>query len=201
MLVNRSWVHGQQQLAAQPFVVSDVAVMHEKPIAPTKGVAIGLLDRCSGSGPHMRQEQWAADLGGKLEQVLIAPGRNDAAKQRRLGAVVIPAQPGPVTVGYRHVRGVPAALLDQRPLRVVQQFLGRDRGTQVCDPTTHGILFSRRVGFIVARGHPPAGRIQRCATCSRAVSRISRCTKPSLRITGGGISNGYGGGLPIEVLT
>src|ERR1700722_6993580 len=86
------WVHGQQQLAAQPFVVSDVAVMHEKPIVLTKGGAIGLLDRCSGSGLHMRQDQWAADLGGKLEQVLIAPGRNDAAKQRWLGAVGIPAQ-------------------------------------------------------------------------------------------------------------
>src|SRR5277367_2044430 len=119
----------------------------------------------------------------------------------RASATSLSPRTGPVAVGYRHVRGVPAALLDQRPLRVVQQFLGRDRGTQVCDPTTHGILFSRRVGFIVARGHPAAGRIQLCAICSRAVSRISRCTKPSLRITGGGISNGYGGGLPIEVLT
>jgi hypothetical protein len=61
----------------------------------------------------MREEQRAADLGGEFEQILITPGRNDAAKQRGLVASVIPAQAGPVTVGQCHVRGVAAALLNQ----------------------------------------------------------------------------------------
>ena len=47
--------------------VGDGVVVHEKPIAPAKRVAIGLLHRCSGSDPHMRQEQWVADLAGVLE--------------------------------------------------------------------------------------------------------------------------------------
>ena len=119
---------------------------------------------------------------GELEQILVAPRRNDAAKQGRLVAAVIPAQSGPVAVGQRHVRGVATALLNQRPLGIVQQFLRRDRAAQVCDPTTHGIL-SHDKSFHRGTRHARAGRIQRFTACSRTVPRISMCTKPSLRIT------------------
>jgi len=100
----------------------------------------------------------------------------------RLVAAVIPAQSGPVAVGQRHVRGVATALLNQRPLGIVQQFLRRDRAAQVCDPTTHGIL-SHDKSFHRGTRHARAGRIQRFTACSRTVPRISMCTKPSLRIT------------------
>jgi len=59
--------------------------------------------------------------------------------------VVVPARPGPVAVGYRHVFGACRRLgsISDRSGSCSSSLGG---GTQVRDPTTHGILFSRRPG-------------------------------------------------------
>src|SRR5262249_24865385 len=93
-------------------------------------------------GADVGKKQPGADLGGQFQQVVVAPRRSDAAKQRRFGPVLVPAQPGAIAIGNLHVWRVPAALLDQRALWIVEQLPGRDRLAQVPNPPTHPRLLA-----------------------------------------------------------
>ena len=103
-------------------------------------MAVRLLNRRAGRRPDVREEQRRRDLARQLAQVAVAPRRGRTVEKSGDVTASVPAEAEPVSVGNRHVRRVPPALLDERALRIVQQLPRLDRAADVPEPTTHDDL-------------------------------------------------------------
>ena len=79
--------------------VADEPVVHPQPAAVAERMAVGLLNGRPDRRADMREEQMRTDVPGELAQVLVIPGRLDAAEDPGDRCGVIPADAEPVPVG------------------------------------------------------------------------------------------------------
>jgi hypothetical protein len=73
----------------------------------------------------VREEQMRTDVAGELAQVLVIPGRLDAAEHPGDRAGVVPADAEPVAVGRLGPEPGVQALVDQRMDRVYITWVSR----------------------------------------------------------------------------
>jgi hypothetical protein len=92
--------------------------VHEQPAAVAERVAVGLLDGRPDRRADVRQEQVRTDVTGELAQVLVIPGRLDAAEDPGNRRGVIPADAEPVAVGRLGSQPGMQPPVDQRMDRV-----------------------------------------------------------------------------------
>src|SRR5204863_8312207 len=130
--------------AAQPQVVINETVMHKQPTTTTEGGAVGLLNRRPRGRANVSQEDRRFDLLRELSQVAVTPSRLDAAVQPGDVPVAVPAQTEPIRVGITTSQAVSAALLNERMLRLIEQYLGPNWISEVRDPTAHPCTVSDR---------------------------------------------------------
>jgi hypothetical protein len=125
-------------LAAQPAPIADEAVVHEQPLATSKGMAIDAGDRRAGRGTDMGEEQVRLQVPAQVAQVLVRPGRPDLAIEARLGVIAaVPAKAEAVAVdaGGR-LKGVDT-LRNQRMRRLGDVVLERSHLSAICNPAAH----------------------------------------------------------------
>src|SRR5436305_13590862 len=116
--------------------------MHEQPTAMPERVTVGLLNWRTCCRAYVGQENRRFDLIRELTQIAVTPSRLDAAIQPGDVLVAIPAQAEAICVGIPTCQAVPAALLNERMLRLVEQYLGPDRISKVGHPTAHSSTLS-----------------------------------------------------------
>jgi hypothetical protein len=150
-------------MAAKP---SMNPLLHEQPPTVPERVAVGLLDSRPDRRPDVREEKVRTDVTRQLAQVLVVPGRLDAAEHPRDRAGVIPADAEPVAVGRLGPEPRMQALVDQRLDRGVQHLRKQDRRARVSQPAAHASL-------LISRGPP-----RRAARSSRLPSASIRTARP-----------------------
>ena len=126
------------QLTADLFVLANLTVMHEQPVAVGEGMTITALDWANGGGAHMGEEQRCFDLPRNTDQVLVVPCRQDITKDARLLVLTLPTKAAPVRICRRDRVTRAEALIDQRVFRQQHKGLGINRRPGIGYPTAHG---------------------------------------------------------------
>jgi hypothetical protein len=115
--------------------------MHPGQLAVNERMAVLLVDRETGRcRADVREEHRRHDLPRQEAEVLIAPRRPDRPELARLVVPleVVPADPEPVAVDRdRHLLRPDRLPLDQRVLRPIEQIIGENRLSDVCEVTAH----------------------------------------------------------------
>ena len=120
--------------------IAHLAVVHEGPVFPDEGVAIGSGDGRARGGPHMREKQLGLNVCGQRAQVAVVPSGEDVFEQTRCGALGVPSHTKAIAIGHpgRLVGG--QALADDRVLLVKDQVFQVNLWTCVGNPSAHGNL-------------------------------------------------------------
>jgi hypothetical protein len=64
-------LHGHQEIALDRGELRERPVVHPQPPVVPERVTVAALYRRTARGAHMREQQWCADLGGDLAEVLV----------------------------------------------------------------------------------------------------------------------------------
>ena len=120
--------------------VAHFAVVHEGPVFPDEGVAIGSGDGRARGGPHMREKQLGLNVGGQGAQVAVVPSGQDVFEQARGGALGVPGHAKAIPIGHPGRLGGRQALADDRVLLVKDQVFQVNLWTRVGNPSAHGNL-------------------------------------------------------------
>jgi hypothetical protein len=126
-LGKQRFVDREHQVPLDRREAVDESVVHEQPPVMAERVAVGLLDRGPDRRADVREEQVRADVTRELAQVLVIPGRLDAAEDPRSRRGVIPADTEPVAVGRLGPQLGVQALVNQRMNRGVEHIREQDR--------------------------------------------------------------------------
>ena len=128
------------QLALDPMEFGDGSVVLEQPPAVLEGMAVSLLDRGAGGGPHVGEEHGRFHVVGQVTQVGVVPRRLDVAIHCRRTFIAVPADAESVAVrGLNVLPGVPR-LVDQRVIRPGDEVAEKKRWSGISEPSAHGNL-------------------------------------------------------------
>jgi hypothetical protein len=134
-------IDGHEQIAPYQRKVLDHAVVHEHPAPVAERMAVGLLHRRMRCRANMRKKHGRRHGARQLAQVVIVPGRLDAAiAKRHVVRVLVPAQSEAIAIGRRRSESRMQALVDQRMARVEQHCFQGNRIAGIGQPATHGAL-------------------------------------------------------------
>ena len=133
-------VDGEHQLPPHLVEPGDDAVVDEEPAAVAERVAVRLLDRRARCRAHVREEQRGLDVGGKLAEVGVTPGRRHAVVDARAFARAVPAEPEAVAVGGLGAHPGVQALVDQPVLRLEEELLDQHGLPRPRHPSAHLFL-------------------------------------------------------------
>jgi lysylphosphatidylglycerol synthase-like protein len=184
-LAKQRLIHRQHQVALDRREAADEPVVHPQPAAMAERMAVRLLHRRPDRRPDVGEEQVRAHMPRQLMQVLVIPGRLDAAEHPRSRGGVIPADTEPVAVGRLRPQLRMQALVDQRMNRGIEHIGEQDRRTRIHQPATHAPLLSAvALGRQAAqpavspvcriRKHGPRAESAAPAHHKRAASRLVR---------------------------
>ena len=120
--------------------VAHFAVVHEGPVFPDEGVAIGSGDGRARGGPHMREKKFRLNMRGQGAQVAVVPSREDVFEQAWCGAIVVPSYSETIAIGDPGRLGRGQALAHDRMLLVEDQVFKVNLGTRVSNPSAHDDL-------------------------------------------------------------
>jgi hypothetical protein len=135
-------VDREHQVALDGGEAVDEAVVHEQPPAMAERVAVGLLDGRPDRRADVREEQVRLNVTCELAQVLVIPGRLDAAEDPGGRGGVVPADAEAVAVGRLGSEPGVQALVDQGMDRGVEHPGEQDGRAGVSEPAAHAPLLS-----------------------------------------------------------